>query len=85
MKRIFIRIPSQFFRISLHTEKDILTLALVPDIDQAHLIGHILSKNYGLRSGEKIVVLPTLLRPLQSAGPTSVEMLHASQERGPYI
>lgn len=74
MKRTFKRVPSQFFRISLHTERDTLTLALVPDMDQAHLIGRILNEHYSLRDGEKIVVLPTLLRPINPVESTGVEM-----------
>lgn len=66
MHRIYARVPAHFFRISLHTEMDNMTLALVPDQEHAHLIAQLLTENYGLRESEKIVVVPTVIRPVKS-------------------
>jgi hypothetical protein len=66
MKHTFKRIPSPFFRISLQSDTDVMTLALVPDMDQAHLIGRMLTDHYGLRKGEKIVILPSVFRPCET-------------------
>ena len=74
MHRTYARVPADFFRISLHTGIDQMTLALVPDQEHAHLIAHLLTVNYGLRKGENIVVHPTIIRPVNSKEPTGVEM-----------
>lgn len=71
MHRTFARIPAHFFRISLHTETDNMTLALVPNEEHANLIAHILTGNYVLRKGERIQVSPTTVRPVAS---TDVEI-----------
>ncbi|MDH2916541.1 MAG: hypothetical protein PXX77_06640 [Gallionella sp.] len=62
MHRTYIRIPAHFFRISLHTESDNMTLALVPDQVNANLIARLLKKHYGVRKGESILVTPTVIR-----------------------
>jgi hypothetical protein len=74
MSRTYKRLQTQFYRISLHTVKDRQTLALVPDLEHAKLIERLLRANYGLREGEKIVLAQTILRPVQSADDTGVEM-----------
>lgn len=74
MHRIYARVPAHFFRISLHTETDNMTLALVPDQEHAHLIAQLLTDNYGLRESEKIVVRPTVIRPVKSDESTDVEI-----------
>lgn len=66
MHRTYARIPAHFFRISLHTEMDNMTLALVPDEEHAHLIARLLTKNYGLRKGERIQISSTIVRPVTS-------------------
>lgn len=63
MHRIYARIPAHFYRISLHTEEDDMTLALVPDQIHANLIARLLCENYHLREGERIMVAPTAVRP----------------------
>lgn len=72
MHRPYARIPAHFFRICLHTEMDSMTLALVPDQEHAHLIARLLTENYGLRENERIVVLPTVVRPVKSDESTDV-------------
>jgi hypothetical protein len=62
MHRTYIRIPAHFFRVSLHTEADNMTLALVPDQNHANLIAHLLNEHYGIRKGETITVAPTVIR-----------------------
>lgn len=62
MHRTYIRIPAHFFRVSLHTETDNMTLALVPDQNHANLIAHLLNEHYGIRKGETITVAPTVIR-----------------------
>ncbi|MEW5904304.1 MAG: hypothetical protein AB1722_08190 [Pseudomonadota bacterium] len=62
MHRTFIRVPARFHRVILHTEADSMTMALVPDENHANLIAHLLREHYGLRNGEKIVVVPTVIR-----------------------
>lgn len=74
MHRTYARIPATFFRISLHTEKDNMTMALVPDQEHAQLIAHLLSENYGLRKGERILVAPTVIRPVDSQESTHVDV-----------
>jgi len=74
MHRTYTRIPTHFFRISLRSGIDQMTLALVPDQEHAHLIAHLLTKNYGLRKGENIVVHPTVIRPVDSNESTGVEI-----------
>jgi len=73
MGRTFKRLQTQFYRISLRTEKDSQTLALVPDLDHAQLIERLLRENYGLRPGEKIVLTPTTLRPAKPNDDKGVE------------
>lgn len=63
MHQLFARIPAHFYRVSLLTEDDLMTMALVPDQEHAHLIAKLLTENYGLRPGERIVVSPSLVRP----------------------
>lgn len=62
MHRTYIRLPVHFFRISLHTESDSMTLALVPDQNHANLIARLLNEHYGVRKGETITVTPTTIR-----------------------
>lgn len=62
MHRTYIRLPANFYRVSLHTEIDNMTMALVPDQNHAHLIAHLLIEHYGIRKGETIVVTPTVIR-----------------------
>ncbi len=64
MHRTYARVPAHFYRISLHTDTDNMTMALVPDQDHANLIAHLLNENYGLRAGERIMVSPTVIRPV---------------------
>lgn len=63
MHRTYARIPANFYRISLNTETDNMTMALVPDQNHANLIAQLLNENYGLRKGERILVTPTVIRP----------------------
>jgi hypothetical protein len=81
MRHTYARIPAHFFRISLHTEKDNMTLALVPDQNHASLIAELLNKNYGLRKGERILVAPAVIRPIDGPDVTHVE-LTVNQEHG---
>ena len=74
MHRTYARVPADFFRISLRTEMDSMTLALVPDKEHAHLIAHLLTENYGLRKGESIVVFPTVIRSVKQNESTHVEI-----------
>ena len=62
MHRTYIRLPAHFFRVSLHTEVDNMTLALVPDQNHANLIARLLNEHYGVRKGETITVTPTVIR-----------------------
>lgn len=62
MHRTYIRIPAHFFRVTLHKGEDSMTLALVPDEDNANLIAHLLTERYGLRKDERIVVTRSVLR-----------------------
>ncbi|MDO8988521.1 MAG: hypothetical protein Q7U91_02695 [Sideroxyarcus sp.] len=62
MYRTYLRVPSNFYRVCLHTASDNMTLALVPDQDNANLIAQLLSAHYGVRKGETIVVTPTVIR-----------------------
>lgn len=73
MGRTFKRLQTQFYRISLRTEKDCQTLALVPDLEHAQLIERLLRENYGLRNGEKIILAPTILRPAKPPNENEVE------------
>jgi len=73
MHRTYARVPAHFFRIILNTENDSETLALVPGQENANLIAHILNENYGLRKGESITVLPTVLRSVNPDGSTHKE------------
>ncbi len=63
MHHIFTRIPTHFYRISLLSKDDAMTLALVPDQEHAHLIASLLTENYKLRQGEKIIVALSPVRP----------------------
>lgn len=62
MHRVYARLPAHFFRVSLHTEDDSMTMALVPNQEHAHLIAKLLTENYKLREGERIIVAPTVVR-----------------------
>jgi hypothetical protein len=62
MHRTYIRIPAHFYRVSLHTAVDSMTLALVPDENHANLIAHLLNEHYGVRKGETIMVTSTVIR-----------------------
>lgn len=62
MHRTYIRLPAHFFRVSLHTEADNMTLALVPNQEDANLIARLLKEHYGVRKGETVMVAPTLIR-----------------------
>jgi len=62
MHRTYIRIPAHFFRVSLHTETDNMTMALVPEQSHANLIAQLLKEHYGLRKGETILITPTVIR-----------------------
>lgn len=68
MHRTYARIPANFYRISLHTETDNMTMALVPDQNHANLIAQLLNESYGLRAGERILVTPTVIRPVDGLG-----------------
>jgi hypothetical protein len=73
MHRTYARIPAHFYRISLRTDTDNMTMALVPDQNHANLIARLLSENYGLRKGERIMVAPTVIRPAEDAGSAHIE------------
>lgn len=62
MHRTYIRIPAHFYRVSLHTAVDSMTMALVPDENHANLIAHLLNEHYGVRKGETIMVTATVVR-----------------------
>jgi hypothetical protein len=62
MHRTYIRIPAHFFRISLHNPIDTMTMALVPDENNANLIASLLTEHYGLRKDERITVTTTVIR-----------------------
>ena len=81
MNRTFKRLQVQFYRISLHTETDCQTIALVPDLDHAQLIEHLLRENYGLRPGEKIFLAPTMLRPTQCLDKKGVEWVVKTESK----
>ncbi|HEU0187035.1 MAG TPA: hypothetical protein VFR06_03985 [Gallionellaceae bacterium] len=74
MHRVYARLPAHFYRISLHTEEDNMTMALVPDQDHAHLIAKLLTENYKLRDGERIIVAPTVVRPAGSLETPQLEL-----------
>lgn len=74
MNRTYARIPAQFYRISLHTEIDNMTIALVPEQSHADLIARLLIENYGLREGETITVSPTMVRPVDGPEVSHVEV-----------
>ena len=74
MHRTYARIPASFYRISLHTDTDNMTMALVPDQEHANLIARILIENYGLRQGERIVVAPTVIRPIDGEQISHIEV-----------
>jgi hypothetical protein len=63
MHQLFARIPAHFYRVSLLSEDDLMTMALVPDQEHAHLIAKLLTENYHLRPGERIIVAPSMVRP----------------------
>lgn len=95
MHRTYIRIPAHFYRISLHTAVDSMTLALVPDENHANLIAGLLNERYGVRKGESIMVTPTVIRHEDgqpgnadfSGGPKALDpqqtLLAAGQRRQP--
>lgn len=62
MHRTYIRIPAHFYRVTLHNPTDSITMALVPDENNATLIAHLLTEHYGLRKGEHITVTTTVIR-----------------------
>ncbi|MBK9161161.1 MAG: hypothetical protein IPM27_06310 [Nitrosomonadales bacterium] len=62
MHRTYVRLPAHFYRVSLHTDTDSMTIALVPDEEHANMIAHLLQEHYGLRKGESIRVTPTVVR-----------------------
>ncbi|GAB5605008.1 hypothetical protein [Sideroxyarcus sp. TK5] len=62
MHRTYIRIPAHFYRVSLHNATDTVTMALVPDENNANLIAHLLTEHYGLRKDEHITVSTTVIR-----------------------
>ncbi|MDD2699780.1 MAG: hypothetical protein PHH36_00950 [Sideroxydans sp.] len=62
MHRTYIRTPAHFYRVSLHTATDNMTLALVPDENNATLIAHLLNEHYGVRKDEHITVSTTVIR-----------------------
>lgn len=74
MQHIYARIPAHFYRISLHSEADNLTIALVPDQDHAQLISKLLTENYNLRVGERIIVAPTTVRQSGGLEATQLEL-----------
>ncbi len=74
MQRTYARIPAQFYRISLHSEMDNMTMALVPDQNHASLIAQLLIENYGLRKGETITVTQTVVRPVGETAVSHVEV-----------
>ncbi len=74
MNRTYARIPAQFYRISLHTEIDNMTIALVPEQNHADLIARLLIEHYGLRKGETISVSPTVVRPVDGTEASHIEL-----------
>lgn len=74
MKHPFARIPAHFYRVSLHSDTDNMTIALVPDQHHAVLIEKLLTEHYGLRKNERIVVSATVIRPTESQGLMHVEL-----------
>ncbi len=77
MHRTYVRIPAHFFRITLHNESpDSMTLALVPDEDNAHLIARLLTENYGLRKNERIEVTRTVVRHADNETTTDIVIEH---------
>ncbi len=74
MHRTYARIPAHFYRISLHSEVDDMTMALVPNQDHAHLIAKLLTENYKLRQGERIIVAPTIVRPAGALEAAQLEL-----------
>jgi hypothetical protein len=77
MNHPFARIPAHFYRVSLHSGTDNMTIALVPDQNHAVLIEKLLTEHYGLRKDERIVVSATVIRSTESEGATHVELSHA--------
>lgn len=75
MHRTYVRIPAHFFRVTLHNAAmDNMTLALVPDEENANLIAHLLTEHYGLRKDERIVVTPTVIRHSDNETTTDIVM-----------
>ncbi|MBI5005590.1 MAG: hypothetical protein HZB95_00545 [Nitrosomonadales bacterium] len=74
MNHPFARIPAHFYRVSLHSENDNMTMALVPDQNHAQLIAKLLTEHYGLRKDERIVVSTTVIRPSAGAESTHIEL-----------
>ena len=74
MHHVFARIPAHFYRISLISDKDNMTLALVPEQEHANLIAKLLEAHYGLRKGERIVVTPSIIRPADAPEVSHVEV-----------
>lgn len=74
MYQTYKRIEAHFYRVSLHSETDNMTMALVPDMEHAHLIASLLTKNYRIHPDEKIIVTPTVIRPVKSDESAGVEI-----------
>lgn len=74
MNHPFARIPAHFYRVSLHSGTDNMTMALVPDQNHAHLIAKLLTEHYGLRKDERIIVSTTVIRPSTDAESTHIEL-----------
>lgn len=74
MHRLYARIPAHFYRICLNFEEDHMTMALVPSQEHAHLIAKLLTENYKLRPGERIVVAPSLVRQAGELETTQFKM-----------
>jgi len=63
VKKQFHRIPHQFFRLVIESDKGAQTLALFPDELLANEIGGILQHHFKLREGQRINVFPSAIRP----------------------
>lgn len=74
MNRTFARVPNHFYRISLCSDHDSMTMALVPDQEHANLIASLLTEHYGLRRGERIIVTPTVVRSVDAGESVQSDM-----------
>jgi len=61
--RLYHRIKKEFIRICLVSDRDTQTLALVPDIEHAHMIEQLLKSSLRLRQDERIVSFRSIVRP----------------------